>query len=497
MRRYQTRAAGVMPLKSTHPSYQKSVARWELMRDSYEGERKVKEEGVKYLPATVGMIEDGALLSTDSIGYKAYQSYKTRAAFHNFVKEAVKTSLGTMHRRPAVIELPSAMEPLRERATVNGDPLDLLHIKINEEQLITGRLGLLLDLPEETRNPLPYLSMYAGERIRNWDDGRVREPVLQTLNLLVLDESEWIRTGTTTRFEWQYKEKYRVLTLGEVEDNETEGVYRMGLFDGERDNFSETELIEPNIRGVPLDQIPFVFINSMDLLSTPDTPPLENLGNLGMTVYRGEADYRQALFMQGQDTLVLIGRGEDEGTLRVGAGAQINIASTEGNAKFIGVDSQGLPEMRSALENDKADAQRMTGQFVERSAEAESGDALRRRMTSKSATLTEIAIAGAAGLEKILRIAAVWMGQNPNDVIVTPNLDFNDDEIDPAAANDWMSAKHQGLPLSMLSIWQKLKEGELTEFETLEEELAQIEQEMPFFEMNPGNNNMPDDGIEE
>jgi hypothetical protein len=56
--------------------------------------------------------------------------------------------------------------------------------------------------------------------------------------------------------------------------------------------------------------------------------------------------------------------------------------------------------------------------------EAESGEALRLRLGAQTATLASVAIASAAGLEKALKYAAIRIGQNPEEVVVTPNLKF-------------------------------------------------------------------------
>lgn len=491
-----------MALSSPHPEYSAFIDTWRLMRDSYEGERAIKEKGFQYLPATSGMILDGADKDPNSIGFKMYAAYRARSVYHAFLEQAVKLALGKLHHKPGVIELPTALEPLRERATVNGDPLDLLLMKINQEQLITGRLGLLLDLPiTPGLQDLPYIATYAAERIINWDDGSRTEPVLQTLNLVVLDETEFVRNseqGNVGEFSWKQETKYRVLQLGDIETNEgpRQGVYSTGVFI-ENTNYNEAQLVVPQIRGRSLDKIPFVFINPMDLLVTPDKPPLDTLARLALTIYRGEADYRQSLFMQGQDTLVLTGVADDGGgATRVGAGAEIRIGSTEGDAKYIGVDSQGLPEQRAAIENDMVRAEQLSGQFMQRSAQVESGEAMRRRMTAQSITLTDVARAGAAGLERILKCAAEWVGANPDDVSVIPNLDFEDDMLMPSELAQFMGAKNMGAPISNQTIWENLKRRDVTNFDSFEEEVAQIQSENDFVAETPGGGGVDDEDDE-
>lgn len=178
-------------IQTKHPQYAEFVVDWETMMDTFRGERVIKAAGVKYLEATSGMREDG-FPNIDSIGGKAYKAYKMRAIFHAFVDEAVKTLVGIMHHKSATIELPTAMEPMRDNATVRGESLEMLLRRINENQLITGRFGLLLDLPSTPtiEQVLPYIATYQAKTIINWDDGRREDPVVQTLNLVVLDESE-------------------------------------------------------------------------------------------------------------------------------------------------------------------------------------------------------------------------------------------------------------------------------------------------------------------
>ena len=80
-------------------------------------------------------------------------------------------------------------------------------------------------------------------------------------------------------------------------------------------------------------------------------------------MYRQDADYKQALFLQGQDTLVVTGAAND-GTIRIGAGAHISVP-LGADAKFIGVDGSGLEEQRRSLENDYQRASGKGGQLLD------------------------------------------------------------------------------------------------------------------------------------
>lgn len=466
-----------MALDTRHPLYIEFLTDWVTMTDTHRGERVIKEAGETYLPATSGQRADGFVHGQP--GRQAYEAYKTRASFPDVVRSAVESMIGVMHHKPPVIELPEVLEPMRDMGTLDGESLEMLLRRINEAQLVKGRLGLLLDVP--TGAPIgtkPYIALYTAEAILNWDDGRRGEPVAQNLNLVVLDESEFERKRD---FEWELEKKFRVLVLGKVKENEPkgEGIYMVGTF-GEAANFNENALLAPSIAGNTLDKIPFVFVNSKDIVPSPDAPPLLGLARLALTIYRGEADYRQGLFMQGQDTLVVTGSTDTDGSFRTGANASINVP-IGGDAKFIGVDSAGLEEMRKALENDKAQASEKGGQLLDTtSRERESGSALKIRVSARTASLNQIALAGAFALEQLLKVAAEWTGGDPEKVVVTPNLDFADDELGSKTLVEYMTAKSLGAPFSLKSIHELMRAKDLTQLE-FDEEIREIEAEGELF----------------
>lgn len=467
-----------MALNSKHPQYSSTVVDQQLMRDAYAGERLIKEKGTEYLPPMPSMVLDG--MGGTKRGQVAYDAYKMRAVFPDFVSDAVERLMGLMHQKPATIEVPAQMNPLIEKMTVDGESAQDLLRRINEQQLVTGRTGLLLDLPmnPDPSNPLPYVALYCGEALLNWDDGST-VPGENKLELVVMNESGFVRDNN---FEWREVERYRVLELKAPEEN-SKPVFRSGLFEGSNTNYSEAQMKMPMLRGKTLEQIPFVFINSKDNLPTPDNPPLLGLGRLSLTIYRGEADYRQCLFMQGQDTLVIEGGmkqaepgGDDE--TRVGAGAVIEV-DMGGSAQYIGVSSLGLSELRTSLENDRKQASMKSGQLIDQmGAKAESGDALDTRLAAQTATLNQLALAGARGLEKILKICAEWMGLNPNDVKVSANLEFADMTLDAAGLSQIMGAKLLGAPISLESIHRLMQNKDMTNL-SFEDEIAKIMEEKP------------------
>ena len=203
----------ISALDSRHPQYSELKEDWDQMRDTYRGSRIIKQRGIRYLPPTDTMQARG--MQSGQLGYQSYQAYKKRAHFPGVTRTAIQSAMGVMHRKPPVIELPGVMAPMLKKATLKRESLAMLLRRINEEQLITGRLGLLLDMPEipsvNGENRL-YIAMYATEKVINWHEIKEGAGINAETDMIVLDESEY-DLRDVYGFSWQYIHKYRVLAL--------------------------------------------------------------------------------------------------------------------------------------------------------------------------------------------------------------------------------------------------------------------------------------------
>ncbi len=479
-------AQGGSNISDPHPDHNARRSDWVIMFDTNEGQRHIKSKTTDYLPATSGM---RALSPTpnklDGEGLKLYTAYLIRAFFPDLVKETVRALTGILDREPANIELPEALEDMRELATPKGESLNDLLVQIHINQLLYGRLGLLLDV--DANRDLPLIVRYPAPQILNWDDLTItndikqqddekRSEAVRRLLMVVLDETRFER-DTGNLYTWNLVPRYRALSLGEAgADIYTSQVERDGAIQ---------EAVIPAIRGKTAEEIPFTFINTTDLATQPGEVPLINLANLGLAIYRGEADHRSALFMSGQDTLVITGYdlssgssenpSDDESPI-IGSGAFLNIPDPEGDAKFIGPDSNALQEQRQSLEDDYKRAGEEGIKLLSSGAGAEAAETLRIRVAGRTATLQTIAMTSATGLETALRQAAVWVGADPEEVKVEPNLDFITEDQDPADLVQFATAKKSKVPLSWKSVHNWLRQKDFTEL-TFEEELEQIDEE--------------------
>lgn len=472
-----------MSIDDKHPLFSAKLGEWIQMGDTYAGERRVKEKRLDYLPPSEAMVQDGMTTPT-SPGWKDYDAYITRAYYHDVVREAVRAMIGIMHMKPAIVNLPPRLAPMMNKATIQGEGMQMLIRRINEAQLVKGRCGLLVDVPtgKDPYQALPYISFYEPERIINWDAGR-RDEGRNQLELVVLDESGFQREG----FTWVTERKHRILTRGGPESLES-GWTRPNMNDpfqlcvkvNDVSMPIPDDFITPSIAGRALTDIPFVFIGADDLVPEPGECPLLGLSNLALTIYRGEADYRSTLFYQGQQTLVIIGGNisdvDENQQLRIGNKGVIDLR-IGGDAKYIGVSSAGLGEMRQAIANDDLKAAQFGVQFMDvGSARGASGEALRIRVAARTTTIQQISVAGAAGLEQALRYAAEWVGDDPDEVSVVPQTDFADTNVAGASLLAFMQAKQLGLPISLKSLHRMMQLNDMTDMD-FEEENDQIEEE--------------------
>lgn len=452
-----------MSVKNTHPDYDSSIADIEMLRDFYKGERAVKDKTTRYLTPTVAQQIDG--MGTSEDGWKSYKKYIEGAKFPDLIKTASDAMIGIMHKENAVVNVPERMKPVIEKITNRGESVYQLIRRINQLQLVTGRLGLLLDADERTN--LPYVSIYNSEAIRNWDEDILASGTASSMRMVVLYEPQ---STLDAQLKWEINDRYRVLSI--LQNDSNKNVYQTALFE----DIYNPELMRPvTLLGKELEKIPFVFVNAQDLLPTPDIPPLLGLANAVLGIYRSEANYRYHLYMQSQDTLVRVGyMGDKENKTRTGAGAIIDL-DIGGSAQYIGVNSQGLAEERLALEQDYARAEQIAMKLLDKRS-AESNEALMTRKASQTASLTQIAKTSAAAVETILKQMAVWMNLNPNDVTVTPFTDFGDVTMAAKEIIDLMTAKTMGAPLSKESIHDRMREGGITD-KTLDDELLAIAKE--------------------
>jgi hypothetical protein len=445
-----------MGVDSQHPAYEEYVRDWTMMRDTESGENAIKDQEITYLPKPSGF-------STQrDQGREMYGAYKFRAQFPDILAPTLAGMVGVIHRTEAQIDGMEEKDPLFklwEKCTKDGLTLEAFHRRITTEVLLMGRFCILVDVPSETRGgkDLPYLTGYGAELLINWSEFE--------RDLFVLDETRAVR-DEQEEFTWNDEERYRVLRL-------RDGVYSEQVYDKEG---AAGEEITPQMRGGKrLEEIPLVVVGPRDLSLEHSPPPLAGVARAALAIYRLDADYRHQLFFSGQETFCMFGE-IDPVPETVGAGV-ILAMPTGADARYIGPAGNGIAALRTAILDERQNAVAAGVKLFDTQRQAESGEALRLRAAAQTATLTTVAISSAQALERALRYAAMFVGQNPEEIVVRPNLQFVEQRMTPREAADLIGVWQSGA-ISKATLYENLQRGEIASQErTFEEEEDMINEE--------------------
>ena len=412
-----------------HPQFDEMITVWEKMRDG-QSERLVKSRDdsanntnssttKRYLPKTSGQNADFAN------GETAYKSKKTRAEFPSNLIDTERQMLGLLAKNSLKIELPTKLEPFNESITDDGEDINALNARINEEQLITGRIGLLWDIQENAKSgKMPYVVMYSAERIINWQtyiDGEDEK-----FKWVVIDISDYEANAKTGAWEWTYM--YKVLNA------DAKGYYTYVFKGSEKDiDLSEApgDAVYPTLNGKTISEIPFTICNDSSVGACIENPILEPLADSCLKYYRNDADYQELIFMQTIAILCQTGleNADIERLKQLSVTEGFASNSKDAKCSFAEVSGNGLAESRLNLENSKKDMINRGIALMEAGA-SESGEALSIRLTTKTANLSTVAITASMAIEKMLKLVARWMtGVNEKEITVKSNNDFTDNTV--------------------------------------------------------------------
>jgi hypothetical protein len=301
------------------------------------------------------------------------------------------------------------------------------------------------------------------------------------IEMVALDESEWERTNV---FGWKWVPKTRLLVAdknkleGDTEEASA-GYEALVIRDGMTATADAEGWVQPSIGGKQLDEVPFIFVNANDLVPDPEDPPLLGLANIGLCLYRSDADYRHTLFLQGQATFVMIGADDRTPELRLGAGAIVDLPKGS-DAKYVQVLADGINGQENAISNLLQQASDRGAKLLDFDAGNNqiSGEALRVRVAARTTTLTSVAITSAEALKKCLKLIARWMGLNEDEVSVKPNLEFSDSTFTGQDLLNYVQAKNLGAPISVQTIHAMMRRRDVTDL-SFEEEKDLLDAEEP------------------
>lgn len=407
--------------------YDESVDRWALMRAAIAGEDAMKGYVGTYDPRSC--IPD--FIPRED---KRYQRYIKRAVYYNFTGWTHAGLLGSVFRRPEVVEIPETLGYLEENADGTGLGLNQLARRVVSETLAVARVGLLVDADaKEEGGPdvEAKILVYHAEDIR---DPRVE--VIggkEVLTMVILAEKRVTYEGFKTKEE----DVYRVLALDE------DGIYYQQMYD---DNLKDplSERVYPtDYNRAKLTRIPFHFIGAEDNRPTIDKPPLLDIAFVGCGHFRNSAAYEESLYYSAAGTYFISSKLSvkqwkelyPNGKMPMGNRA-VNYLGAEGKATLL--QSKPVDALKTALEDKVTLIIGLGGRFIRDSgggsSTTETATGRRINEAQQNSGLSTLVGNCSAGIRAALMDAQLFMAPLPAEIEYTLNQDFFDADISPQEA---------------------------------------------------------------
>lgn len=479
--------------RERNPQYEMFYTTWVKMWDAFQGEEHMKNRALEQNTSNLNSRTqiaaittfDQYLRPTDSmrrlgdLGYQRFCDYIYLAKYYPFPVEVRSQSLGLIENQHATIELPVKMSGMIEDATANNDSMEKVLSLINERQLQSSRLGLLL-VPSTSPSKPFNIAFYSSTSILDWVE------VLDGESDKVFD---WVKLATGD-VDINNKPIFLILMRDErgvyVQYKTINSKARYGeSFELDGDYIADT-YVEPMAGEKPLTEIPFVVVNATSLGGDVERPFMEQVVDASISLFRASAHYENALHWGGESTLFTKGYGlgakDADKRIYVGNGAT-NLSSLEyADAKYVTMGTDGIEPRKQNVRDQYEYCISLGVDLINQG--TESGTALNIRTNIKTASLKTLSLTGALGLESILRIGAVWIGADPGTVSVIANTSFSDHAY---TAEDFVKLSSMiGLgtlrPIDMYTLQSK---NSITDAESFEE--WQIGLEKPVTEGNDRN----------
>lgn len=463
-----------MPIDFIHPEYKEAQFEWEMLEDIYDGERAIKNAGVKYLPMLGGQAPE------------EYSSYKERGSFFNAFSRTIQGLAGFIFRKPVKTNFPDQVKDLLQGIMSTGQSFEDLCTEVTSAVLKKGRVGLLVDSQGESD---PYIAIYDAENIINWQTRFIEGE--EALTLVVL--KEWYDEPGTSEYDVEKKVQYRSIILRD--DGVEVTIWRKMSDRPGKENWVIVDTLFPLIRGKRQQKIMFYFIGSDKNTSKVNKPPLIDMAYVNISHWRLSVDYRHGLHFCSLPTPWAAGFNTQQ-ELTIGPVRVWLSEEPTARCGYLEFTGQGLNAVKSAIRSDEEQMAILGARIIEQTrSRVETAEASRIRQSGESGALTTISNNVSSGLTYAMKGLTEWMGLDSSGVFVTLNSDFMDVRMMPEEITALIKA-YQSSTMSLDTLLWNFDKGELLppgiapEDEKLK---IETEQEGKPFE----NNNFNDDDEDE
>ena len=478
-----------MPVNSHHPDYDTMHPKWKRMRDCAAGQDAIHAGQALYLPT----------LSAETP--EDYAARIKRAPFFEATWRTIEGLRGMLFRRNPVLKVSAAAVKHLLDVTKSGVGIDAFALKVAEEALTVGRVGVMVDYPPapakapqgralsvaeaEAQNMRPHLALYTAESIINW---RVEWRGNRAMLVRVVLEEDAEIPDPADRFVFKKEKRWRVLELSQ-DGTYTVSLYRKGTNDTDEllPGFPTT----PRMKGKPLRVIPFQFIGTDDTTPGIDLPPLLGLANLNISHYQTTADlelgaHRTALptpYVAGNVTPQMGADGQpQEVVLHMGGSSAWFLPGTDINVGMLEYNGTGLGSLENRITVKERQMAVLGARMLEQQkAGVETAEAAGIHRSGEQSALASIGTTIGQGMQQALAWFDEWAGGDGaaefalNDEFFPAQLTAQDVT---ALVGAWQAGS-----LSHQELFEKFQKGGVIrdgkEFEEHETEIANAPPALP------------------
>ena len=450
-----------MSIATKHPSYIEAESMWDLVSDFTDGEQEVKAANDIYLPRLSGQTEP------------QYQAIKNRTIFFPVTSKTCAGLLGAVFYKPPEVTLPLRISYLEQKATSDGSSMSDLATQVVKSLLEYGRVGLLVDRPAD--GGAPYLVVYDGDDITNWD-------TQDTEKFIVLEEEIFVR-DPKDKYSLEQQEQYRELML-DANGEYIVNIHREVKDKKTRKNVWEiVDTIKPTKGGRPLTYIPFACASPDGLSFNIVKSPLYDLASVNWKHYMYSSSYSDAVHTLCFPTpWIAANLNNDNGTLTFNLGAKTAWVLPEGSqVGFVEVDGKSLQHAENMLDRLEQTALSIGARFVSQSkistgVETAKGSEIRENQATEM--LSSILVVTESLLNWGAKICAEWEGADPEEVSIKLNKDLVRSNLDANMVNALFGGYLKGT-ISAETLYKNMNESNMYGIDnTFEKEFASIKKRM-------------------
>lgn len=396
------------------------------VRDCILGDRRVKNQGERYLPRHEGQSPT------------SYNAMRQRALYFNIPAITLQSVFGRVFRKPTVWQMP---DKLRERpATIDDQSWDWIAETCFKEVFAVGRVLVVLknhtdaDMQQGTR-----ALVYKSEDIED-----LRYDGKRLVSVTVQDSA----CADDERLEYCLEN----------------GVYvsrRVAVVGGDRVPI-EGQGGPETVWGKTLDFLPAWLITPEDFSSCETTAPMANLCEISLAIYRLFSEYRQALYYTASPQPVVYGFKDSETPSHIGPDTIWRASDPNAKAEFLTYSGQGIAEMRAALDFLRQQAAVAgASMLLPKTQGAQAAKTVELNQRSEASLAMQVVLSVSNALTDLLATMVAWERlASTGTVACRVNTDLVDGGMDAATLTALMKAAQSGL-ISHQTFHENLQKGEI------------------------------------